>query len=106
MILAGGAAFGVPGVPGLSADIDLDHDGLERFVLDHELHLASCVDGDGTAFEGRDCWAHPGFEDGISMTIHIEAMPARFAGRAPGWEERVAGTCDGGPPATSLFDPR
>ena len=48
LFVAGGRSVGVPTVPGLSPNVDLDGDGLERFETDEDGGIARCVDGDGT----------------------------------------------------------
>jgi len=104
LFLAGGASFGVPAVPGLSPDLDLDDDGLESFELDDESRLIRCVDGDFTVVEGRDCWQDARFADALSMTSRWHLVSAQFDGRIPNWELMVEGTCEE-PPEESLFDP-
>jgi len=102
--VGGGLRFGVPTVPGVSPDIDLDDDGLERFILSDEGRLATCVDGDGhTTIDGRDCWQDPRIADAISLTVFLRLVSARFAGRRPGWELEVPGECDE-PPEQSLWE--
>jgi len=103
LLLFGGAAFGIPGA-GLAPDVDVDGDGLERFTLDADGHIESCIDGDGyTVIPGRDCWQDPRMADGISLTVRLVATTARYAGREPGWEQVVLGTCEAGMPEQSLF---
>jgi hypothetical protein len=104
-LLAGGQAIGVPSAPGLTPDLDLDGDGLERFELDGSGQLLRCLDGDGTEILGRDCYEDERIADALSMTARVVGVPARFVGRDPGWEEGVAGTCEA-PPEISLWDPR
>jgi hypothetical protein len=104
--VAGGIVFGLPEVPGVTPDIDVDGDGIERFILDTDGHVARCVDGDGhTTIEGRECWQDPRIADGFSVTAVLHAVSARFAGREPGWEEKVDGGCDE-PPEQSFWDRR
>jgi hypothetical protein len=103
-ILGGGRAFGMPTVPGLTPDADMDGDGAERFVLDASGRIQSCIDGDGSSIEGPDCWQDPRMADGITVAIGAELVGARFAGRRPDWPYLVEGACDAGPPAESLFD--
>jgi hypothetical protein len=104
LMIAGGAPLGVS-VPGVSPDIDVDGDGLERFTTDERFQIRECIDGDLTVIPGSTCYADPRIADGFSMVATVTAVGARFAGRRPGWQEDVEGSCDGGPPVTSLFDP-
>lgn len=104
VFLAGGAPMGIAMIPGFSPDVDMDHDGLESFVLDESYHVTHCIDGDLTTIAGRDCWRDPRMADGFSLTMRLECVAAELVGREPGWEDRVGGEC-AEPPATSLFDP-
>jgi hypothetical protein len=104
-LLAGGAAFGVSWVPGLVPDVDLDGDGLESFLTDEQGHIVTCVDGDTTTIEGRDCYADPRIADGFSIAFEVSAVGATYEGRAPEWEDNAVGECEE-PPKESLFDPR
>jgi hypothetical protein len=104
-LLLGGAAFGAPAIPGLAPDLDLDEDGLEQFVTSEAGQIESCLDGDLTEIEGRECWQDERIADAISIVLELDAVPARFAGREPGWDGSV-GPCDGGAPEASLFEPR
>ena len=82
---AGGAAFGLPGLPGVTLDVDVDGDGLERFVVHAAGHIARCIDGDGhTTIDGPDCWQDGRMADGFSLVVVLHAVSARFAGRQPG----------------------
>lgn len=105
LFLAGGDAVGVPMMPGCSPDLDLDHDGLERFTLDDTHRIAQCVDGDLSVIDGRDCWMDPRMADGYSLNVRIVGVAATILGRQPGWEDDVDGTCED-PPDTSVLDPR
>jgi hypothetical protein len=103
VFLAGGSTVGIPG-SGLSPDVDFDHDGLERFTLDADGQVESCIDGDGfTVIPGRDCWQDPRMADAFALTIRTAMTTARFAGREPGWELAVPGRCEAGMPEHSLF---
>jgi hypothetical protein len=104
-MLAGGAPIGLTSVPGLQPDIDLDGDGLESYIIDDEFHIATCVDGDHTIVEGRDCWQDPRFADALSITMRVHGVPAELLGRPPGWDDDLAEECPEGPPEQSLFDP-
>ena len=46
VLAAGGAAYGLPLIPGVEPDMDLDGDGLERLLVDEDGRLETCVDGD------------------------------------------------------------
>lgn len=105
ILLAGGEAFGFTGIPGFRADIDVDHDGLETFVLDDRGAIVECIDGDLSRTAGRECWRDETMADGFSLTFALEAVRAELGGRVPGWETLVEGTCDA-PPEESLFDRR
>lgn len=58
-------------------DVDMDGDGLERYVLiegqDCQAVIISCVDGDGTAIAGRDCVQDPRMQDTISAAFRFTA---------------------------------
>jgi hypothetical protein len=107
IFLAGGATVGVD-VPGLTPDLDLDGDGLETFELDEDGdgsgdgQIVSCIDGDRTVVEGRDCWRDPRFADAFAMANVWTFARAEFAGRAPGWRTRVDGECTE-PPEQRFF---
>lgn len=98
-LVAGGAAAGIPTIPGVDPDLDFDGDGAERIILDDDLTVESCVDG-SDVIDGRDCWTR--LEDGFSIVMAADWVGARFAGREPEWESH--GDCDSGPPDASLFD--
>jgi hypothetical protein len=104
VLVGGGRLFGLPTIPGVTPDIDVDGDGLERFILGPDGRIAACLDGDGyTTIDGADCWQDPRIADGFSITIVLHAVRARFAGPEPGWEQKVDGGCDE-PPAESLWN--
>lgn len=105
LLLAGGDALGFAGIPGFRVDMDLDADGLESFVLDDRGAIVECVDGDLTLIPGRECWRDEAMADGFSIVMSLTSVRAELAGRAPGWEDHVEGTCTD-PPEESLFDPR
>ena len=102
LLVAGGSVIGLPGMPGLNPDVDLDGDGLERLLVDDSGYLVSCIDGDLTVIEGRDCWQDEGMADGFSFVMGAVAVPAHLIGLEPGWERLVEGTCDD-PPDESLW---
>ena len=83
--------------------MDADGDGLERILLDEDGHVVSCIDGDGTPIPGSDCFLDPRMADGFSVNFSLRAITARYAGREPGWQHAVAGTCEAGMPEHSLF---
>jgi len=66
--LLGGPGFGIPALPGLSPDLDMDGDGLETFEISDEGRLLRCVDGDRVVIEGRECWRDPRIGDGKSSS--------------------------------------
>jgi hypothetical protein len=103
ILLAGGAALGVPMIPGVVPDLDMDGDGLESFTTDDTHRITQCIDGDMTTIPGRDCWQDPRMADAFSINTRLAGVPAEFLGRLPGWESLVDGTCED-PPETSLFD--
>jgi hypothetical protein len=102
VFLAGSEAAGVSGYPGVAPDVDLDGDGLERFITS-DLRIETCIDGEGATIAGRDCWQDPRIADGFSFNLRFRTVRAEFEGREPGWQERRP--CPGGPPDPSLFDP-
>jgi len=105
MYLGGLAAIGIDG-PGLSPDVDVDGDGLERIALDEQLHVELCIDGDGSTTEGRSCWQAPGMNDGFSLNLRLGGTPARLAEpRFGGPDQPDGGACDE-PPESSLWDSR
>jgi hypothetical protein len=104
-LVAGGSAFGLPTLPGVSPDVDLDGDGLERVLLDEEGRVRACVDGDMTIIDGPECFLDDRMADGFSLTFSVTAVPAVFAGRRDDWRDLVEGVCDGGEPDPSLWDP-
>lgn len=102
--VAGSVLFGIPGVPGITPDIDLDEDGLESFEVDDGGNVTACVDGDLTVIGGPDCWEDPRMADAFSLTLRFGGVPALYRGRKEGWQATAVGSCDE-PPETSLFDP-
>jgi len=109
-MLAGGDPVGLPSVPGVSPDLDLDGDGLERFMLDSASRIESCIDGDGfTVIAGRECWQDPRMADAFALSASAETVRAVFEGRQPRWREAQTEegwpACDD-PPDASLLDPR
>ena len=57
-------------------DIDLDGDGLERYVLDAEAQVTTCFDADDTEIPGTDCLEDPRMADGFSLCFDFHAIPA------------------------------
>ena len=105
-LVNGGQVIGMPTVPGVGPDLDLDGDGIEQLALDEQGHIAWCVDGNDTQIPGRDCWLDERMADGFSLNARVFGVSAVFAGRPPGWDEHVQGGCDGGPPEPSTWDPQ
>jgi hypothetical protein len=106
VLLLGGGVMGRPQLPGLSPDVDVDGDGVERLIQDDDGRIVSCVDGDSSEISGRDCWQDSRMADGFAISMYMtDGVPAIFAGREPGWEDNVDGGCDT-PPDPSLWDPR
>jgi hypothetical protein len=101
-VLAGGGVLGQPTLPGITPDLDVDGDGLERFVLDAENHIEQCIDGDGTVIAGRECWQDPAMADAVSLTLTLESTTARCLGPTPNWRVDAVGACDE-PPETSTW---
>jgi hypothetical protein len=60
-------------------DIDVDGDGLERFVGDGN-GIAECIDGDETVIPGADCACDARIADGYSVSIEIRAVRAEIVG--------------------------
>lgn len=106
LFLAGGAPIGMSSVSGLTPDIDVDGDGLERYELDEQYQLRACIDGNRIETTGRECWRDESMADGFSLTMRLLSTSATFAGREPDWQLSVQGSCDAGPPDSSLLDPR
>jgi hypothetical protein len=106
LFLAGGGAIGIPGMPGILPDVDLDRDGLERFVTDDDGRIVGCLDGDGTVIDGRDCWQDARIADAFALVLSMAGTSARIAGREPGWQSQVDGSCEAGMPDSSLWDAR
>jgi hypothetical protein len=57
-------------------DIDMDADGIERFVLDEGARVAGCYDGDGAEIVGPDCLEDPRMADGYSICFDMHGIPA------------------------------
>jgi hypothetical protein len=104
-LLVGGAPFGLPAVPGVSPDVDVDGDGLERFEVDEEGHITSCIDGDSSVLWGSTCWSDERMADGFSVNLRLAGVSASLGGLEPEWQLRVDGECEGGPPTPSAWDP-
>jgi hypothetical protein len=96
-------ALGDPTLQGVQPDIDVDRDGLERFVIDETSGvLLDCLDDDNLSIQsGRDCAANLEVADGFSFHILVDAAVATLDGCAPAWEETAA-ACDGGPSDSPL----
>lgn len=63
-------------------DVDMDGDGLERYVVIDgtacQSIIASCIDGDGTAIPGRNCVNDPRMADTISAAFDFTAVRTRL----------------------------
>jgi hypothetical protein len=101
-MLAGGAAFGLAGVPGVQPDVDLDGDGLEHINLDQSFAIESCIDGGGTVIAGAGCWQDERIADGFSGNLRMSLVPARFGGLL---RDPLPGECLD-PPGESLWEAR
>ena len=65
-------------------DMDVDGDGLERFLdSDNDGNIDTCIDGNGVQIVGIDCPLDPRIADGWSGAMDVEAVGALLAGRAP-----------------------
>lgn len=94
-----------PGITGVQPDIDNDGDGLEEFRVDQTTgRLANCIDGDGTVFEGRDCWSLPEIIDGFSLSAQLSLVPAVLVGCAEDWTINAIEACTGDPTLSGLCD--
>lgn len=64
---------------GFQPGVDVDGDGLERFVdTDRDEVVDVCVDGDGTELEGTDCAARPEIADGYEMRLRFRLVPVEI----------------------------
>jgi hypothetical protein len=60
---------------GVSADVDIDGDGLEFFEVTStgaagcQPVISACIDGNGTRIEGHDCVGNPAIADGLSGAL-------------------------------------
>ncbi len=91
-MMIAGAQISVFRIGGVSPDVDLDGDGLERFEVTStgeegcQPVITACIDGDGTRIEGRDCIHEtltPGvsrFVDGYSTALTFSAIRAQLVG--------------------------
>ncbi len=109
-LISAGSILDFPDIGGFMLDVDVDGDGIETLIANEvTLEIASCIDGNGIPVGeelGRDCWQDERIADGFSMVTSGEAVSVRYMGRRPGWEASATEPCDGGPPDSSLFDPR
>jgi hypothetical protein len=64
-----------PSLSVISADVDLDGDGLEQVIGDG-VTFKECIDGDGTVIPGRTCPCHPAIADGISLGAYLSIVSA------------------------------
>lgn len=60
-------------------DVEADGDGQEQIFGDG-AYVTSCVDGDGTVIEGRDCACDPRMADRYSMSVESFGVPATVLG--------------------------
>lgn len=85
-LMMGGASLGLAEIVPVSADMDLDGDGLETFELSTgdgltcQAVVTACIDGDGTRVEGRGCVSDARFKDGFSAGFPITAVRAQIIG--------------------------
>lgn len=91
-MMVAGAQIAVFRIGGVSPDVDLDGDGLERFEITStgepgcQPVITACIDGDGTRIEGRDCIHEnlspgvPRFVDGYSTALTFSATRAELLG--------------------------
>lgn len=88
--LVGGATIAIIRITPTSPDIDLDGDGLESFEVDRDGAtgcqpvIVACIDGDGTRYEGRDCYIDDHFADGYSAALQTDAIRAFIVGTTGG----------------------
>lgn len=64
-------------------DIDLDGDGLERFVASPGAGVYACIDADGTRIDGPTCACDPRIADGFSLALEVTAVKALLLGPVP-----------------------
>jgi len=93
-------------VSGITPDIDLDGDGLERFADDGDGRIAACLDGDGQTIPGADCWQDDRIADAFSITLELQTVGAAFAGLEPGWQDEIEGPECTDPPEQSAWSAR
>ncbi len=84
-VLVGGTPRGfILPLSGSQPDVDLDGDGLERFIVDRDGPrgcqpvIVGCVDGDGTRTDRENCVMEMAFEDGFSASFDIAAVRAEI----------------------------
>lgn len=67
-------------------DLDIDADGLEGFTVESapgcQAVVTGCIDGDGTAVDGRGCYSDPRIADGYSSAFEFTAIHATITGIA------------------------
>ena len=81
VIVAGGDAVGLPGVPGQQPDLDVDADGLETFRVDASGRVVECLDGDGASLpaeSGVPCTQREEVADGFSFVLEFDAVGAEL----------------------------
>jgi hypothetical protein len=83
--------------------MDLDGDGLERIMLDDNLHVSSCLDGEGEVLASPDCWQDPRMADGFSVCGRLDGSRVQLAGPHPAWQYESGSDCRRFPAETSIW---
>ena len=82
VLIAGTPAGFIFPIGGNQPDVDLDGDGLERYVTVSsgapgcQPVIVACIDGDGTQIDGHDCTLDPRMADGFSAAMNFTAVAA------------------------------